>query len=148
MKPLINVQEFERGYFCAVSVLLRETCAYGVISTDVRSLFEQGGDPKNADPEDLATFKRYGLLKNDTSATVALTAQQKLKLLILTVCAKYLDIEPPLPTDDIDALFEQTKVLHNDEFQDAQEVVRGSGIEDAYDVKCNEVTKVVLEFSL
>lgn len=51
--------EFERGYFCAVSVLLRE---HGQASSDVRSLFAQGGDPTEADPFDVELFREHGLM--------------------------------------------------------------------------------------
>ncbi len=48
-----------RGYYCAVSVLLREE---GVVTPSVRSLFDQGGGADNADPEDVALFREHGLL--------------------------------------------------------------------------------------
>ncbi|WP_043003069.1 hypothetical protein [Comamonas testosteroni] len=50
---------FKRGYFCAVAVLLREE---GSASTEVKSLFAQGGSPLDADAEDIALFKEHGLM--------------------------------------------------------------------------------------
>lgn len=51
--------DFERGYFCAVTVLLREC---GHVTAEVRSLFSQGGDAMLADKEDIALFVDYGLI--------------------------------------------------------------------------------------
>ena len=48
-----------RGYYCAVSVLLREE---GIVTSAVRSLFDQGGGAEHADPEDVALFREHGLL--------------------------------------------------------------------------------------
>jgi hypothetical protein len=48
-----------RGYYCAVSALLREE---GVATPAVRSLFDQGGGAEYADPEDVALFREHGLL--------------------------------------------------------------------------------------
>ena len=53
--------EWARGYYCAVAVLLREQ---GHASTEVRSLYEQGGNPQAADPEDAALFAEHGLTSN------------------------------------------------------------------------------------
>lgn len=50
---------FKRGYFCAVAVLLKEE---GSASTQVKSLFVQGGSPLDADAEDIALFKEHGLM--------------------------------------------------------------------------------------
>ena len=50
---------FKRGYFCAVAVLLREE---GAATTAVKSLFSQCGSPLDADAEDIALFKEYGLM--------------------------------------------------------------------------------------
>jgi len=47
-----------RGYYCAVAVLLREA---GSVTTEVRSLYEQGGDPAQADPHDVELFEAHGL---------------------------------------------------------------------------------------
>lgn len=62
-KPVAVVQrprsEFARGYFCAVSVLLREE---GLVNASVRSLFTQGGDPAHADPLDIELFRELGLM--------------------------------------------------------------------------------------
>ncbi|CAN7781142.1 hypothetical protein LJR296_008012 [Cupriavidus necator] len=51
--------DWERGYFCAVAVLLREE---GSATTAVRSLFAQGGDSTKSDPQDLALFRQHGLI--------------------------------------------------------------------------------------
>ncbi len=48
-----------KGYYCAVSVLLREE---GIATAAVRSLFDQGGGAEHADPEDIALFREHGLL--------------------------------------------------------------------------------------
>ena len=50
---------FTRGYFCAVALLLREE---GCVSSEVRSLFNQGGSPLKADAADLALFAEHGLI--------------------------------------------------------------------------------------
>lgn len=49
---------FARGFFCAVAVLLR---SHGM-STEARELFELGGDPAKADPSDIETFIEHGLM--------------------------------------------------------------------------------------
>jgi hypothetical protein len=49
---------FARGYFCAVAVLLRED-GDGALA---RSLFSQGGDPSKADPQDIELFREHGLM--------------------------------------------------------------------------------------
>jgi hypothetical protein len=51
---------FVRGYFCAVAAALREE---GMPTTLVRTLYEAGGDPMQADSEDIALFREHGLLK-------------------------------------------------------------------------------------
>lgn len=51
--------DFSRGYFCAVSVLLRER---GEADADVRSLFSQGGDSTQADACDIELFRSHGLM--------------------------------------------------------------------------------------
>lgn len=51
--------EWCKGYYCAVSVLLREE---GIVTPAVRSLFDQGGGVENADPVDIALFREHGLL--------------------------------------------------------------------------------------
>lgn len=53
-------RDWVRGYFCAVAVLLKEE---GQVNTTVRSLFDQCGHAELADPEDLALFREYGLVK-------------------------------------------------------------------------------------
>lgn len=63
-KPSITAKasDFERGFFCAVAVLLRES---GVATTDVRNLFASGGGvlgAAQADPEDRALFIEHGLM--------------------------------------------------------------------------------------
>lgn len=52
--------DFARGYFCAVAVLLRDC---GVVTTQVRDLFNMGGDAeKLADDLDKKLFFEHGLL--------------------------------------------------------------------------------------
>jgi hypothetical protein len=62
-------REFARGFFCAVAVLLKETCAEGCASTEAKDLFNQGGDWRNADPEDIETFKLHCLIDPDNQPT-------------------------------------------------------------------------------
>jgi hypothetical protein len=52
-------REWCRGYYCAVAALLREG---GCVDTNVRSLFNQGGDPELAASEDIALFREHGLM--------------------------------------------------------------------------------------
>lgn len=52
-------QAWRNGYFCAVSVLLREE---GSASEVVRSLFRQGGSVEGINAADLALFHEHGLL--------------------------------------------------------------------------------------
>ncbi len=52
--------EWNRGYYCAVATLLREE---GTATPAVKSLFAQGGDPLEADPEDLELFRSHQLLR-------------------------------------------------------------------------------------
>lgn len=56
-------KDFIRGYYCAVSVLLREQ---GVVGTSTRSLFNQGASIEAvlayADEYDLALFRTYKLI--------------------------------------------------------------------------------------
>jgi hypothetical protein len=54
--------DFERGYYCAVSALLREA---GHPTTDVLSLMGMGGNPMFADEVDKALFREHGLLPPD-----------------------------------------------------------------------------------
>lgn len=53
------------GYYCAVAMLLKLTCREGVSDPDTDQLFRGGGDWRAADPEDIETFRRHGLLPND-----------------------------------------------------------------------------------
>lgn len=53
------VDDWSRGYYCAVAALLREV---GCVDESVRSLFSAGGDPKRADAEDIALFQEHGLM--------------------------------------------------------------------------------------
>lgn len=55
-----GVNDFARGYFCAVAILLREK---GAADTYVRSLFNQGGIPSLASPEDIELFRAHGLME-------------------------------------------------------------------------------------
>lgn len=59
--------DFARGYFCAVAVLLRET---GCPDTHIRSLFSQGGDAAKADAEDVELFTQHGLLTQKPASTL------------------------------------------------------------------------------
>jgi hypothetical protein len=36
----------------------------GLVSTDAQELFGAGGDWKQADPEDIKTFRKYGAIPN------------------------------------------------------------------------------------
>ncbi|CAE6792675.1 hypothetical protein R70006_04920 [Paraburkholderia domus] len=58
-KSVRSGNDWCRGYYCAVSVLLREE---GVVTPAVRSLFDQGGGAENADPDDIALFREHGLI--------------------------------------------------------------------------------------
>lgn len=51
-----------RGYYCAVAQALREE---GGTTTLIESLFRNGGDWREADPEDIALFKQHGLTKDN-----------------------------------------------------------------------------------
>jgi len=53
---------WRRGFFCAVAVLLKQTCHPGISTPDLTSLFKAGGDWKDADPEDVKTFREHGLI--------------------------------------------------------------------------------------
>lgn len=48
-------------------MLLRETCAEGAANTDAVSLFKNGGPWRDADAEDIETFKRHGLIAPNTN---------------------------------------------------------------------------------
>lgn len=61
-RRLVLRADFERGYFCAVAVYLKESCQEGVADTMAKSLFGQGGDWRKADPEDIETFRIHGLI--------------------------------------------------------------------------------------
>ena len=43
------MSDFERGYYCAIAALLREE---GCVTSQIKSLFNAGGDFNKADPED------------------------------------------------------------------------------------------------
>lgn len=64
--------EWLRGYYCAVAALLREQ---GHASVEVRSLYEQGGSPQAADPDDVALFDEHGLQPNVGSDNLLCLAQ-------------------------------------------------------------------------
>jgi hypothetical protein len=51
---------WNRGYYCAVAVLLREA---GGVNHEVRSLYEQGGGADHADPYDIELFREHGLFR-------------------------------------------------------------------------------------
>lgn len=70
MRTLLNMRQrnndFARGYFCAVAALLREE---GAVTTQVRDLFNQGGDAENlADECDKELFTEYELLPYNDQA--------------------------------------------------------------------------------
>lgn len=50
--------DWERGYFCAVAMLILQE---GLATTAATSLFK-GADWTKADPEDIDTFRQYGLI--------------------------------------------------------------------------------------
>jgi hypothetical protein len=54
--------DFARGYFCAVAVLLR---LEGTVDANVRELFVAGGHGVGADPEDVALFVTHKLIAID-----------------------------------------------------------------------------------
>jgi len=58
---------FERGYFCAVAVFLKENYSEGVAGSDAQSLFRQGGDWRKADPEDIETFRLHDLIPSENA---------------------------------------------------------------------------------
>lgn len=58
-----KTNDWEHGYFCAVAILLKETCAPGCASQEATDLFRKGGDWRKADPEDIETFKFHSLVK-------------------------------------------------------------------------------------
>ena len=51
--------DFERGFFCAVATMIRMD---GHVETQARELFGMGGEPANADPYDIQTFREHGLM--------------------------------------------------------------------------------------
>lgn len=56
------VNDFSRGYFCAVAVALKEE---GTVTTRVQSLFDCGGGALGAevaDPQDRELFREHGLM--------------------------------------------------------------------------------------
>lgn len=56
--------EWSRGYYCAIAMMLKRNYAEGVSGPDTGELFRSGGDWRQADPEDIETFRRHGLLPN------------------------------------------------------------------------------------
>lgn len=54
--------EWERGYFCAVAVYLKNNFVEVCFDSFIEEMFKAGGDWRNADPEDIATFRAHGLL--------------------------------------------------------------------------------------
>lgn len=54
--------EWVRGYFCAVAMYLKLHFAPGCHDHQADELFNGGGDWHDADPEDIETFKEYGLI--------------------------------------------------------------------------------------
>lgn len=63
-REAVECRDFTRGYFCAVGVLLREE---GAVTTQVRDLFNQGGNAELADECDKVLFREYGLLLAKTT---------------------------------------------------------------------------------
>lgn len=63
-QKLPKKDNWSRGYFCAVAVLLKLNYSEGVSGPDADELFRSGGDWRRADPEDIETFRRHGLLPN------------------------------------------------------------------------------------
>jgi len=61
--------DFERGFFCAVAVYIKESCQENVYDTMAQSLFRQGGDWKNADPQDIEVFRSHGLIQHNDERT-------------------------------------------------------------------------------
>ena len=57
-------RDWVRGYYCAVAALLSEK---GVVTTEVQSLFQQGGSPELADPDDKELFVAHGLINREGS---------------------------------------------------------------------------------
>lgn len=55
------IDEWSRGYYCAVAILLRES---GCVTPEVRSLYRQGSRPQHAHPDDTALFEEHGLTPN------------------------------------------------------------------------------------
>lgn len=53
--------DWDSGYYCAVASLLRKE---GVVDTNIRELFGEGGDPSKADPVDRNLFIYHGLMKS------------------------------------------------------------------------------------
>jgi len=67
--------DWERGYFCAVAVLLKENFADGVSGTESNSLFRQGGDWSKAHPDDIGTFRKHGLIPDANVADQATASE-------------------------------------------------------------------------
>lgn len=57
-KP-VQQSDFVNGYYCAVAVALREE---GTVTRTVQSMFNQGGSPELANPEDVELFRQFGLM--------------------------------------------------------------------------------------
>jgi len=53
-----DTKDWERGYFCAIAMYLKER---GTVDAIGRDLYHAGGDPSNADREDLDVFIECGL---------------------------------------------------------------------------------------
>ena len=60
-----SASEWARGYFCAVAMLVKDNYQEGCHGTEVRSLFQGGGDWRLADAEDIETFRLHGLISQN-----------------------------------------------------------------------------------
>lgn len=64
-----SASEWARGYFCAVAQFVKENYQEGCHGTEVRSLFQAGGDWRLADTEDIETFRRHRLISQNDKLT-------------------------------------------------------------------------------
>lgn len=62
-KKSVGPNEWQRGYFCALALMLKADYGIGVHSPAIMEFFKSGGDYRNADHVDIATFRRHGLIK-------------------------------------------------------------------------------------
>lgn len=58
--------DWRRGFFCAVAIYVKENYNEGgSAASEIAGWFRMGGDWRDADPEDIATFRAHGLIKED-----------------------------------------------------------------------------------